>query len=280
MARNPLAGFAIVAPAARFDPRHMRIALVSDTHLSPNDALLEQNWRAVAAWIEALRPDLLVHLGDISANGAHDPAELAHARAVIAAPACDVLFLPGNHDIGDAGAPDEPLESRSLAAYRRAFGPDRWSLQTAGWQLLGLNAQLLGDPGEEAQAQWAWLAESLAGSEAPLGVMSHKPLRPYGPESPGRYPDPAARQRLLDMLRARDLRFVVSGHTHQSLGFRAAGARHVWAPSVAFVIPDAIQAPVGAKRVGAMLLELSPARFTLRSATPAGLARRDLFERF
>ena len=50
----------------------MRIVLVSDTHLTPRTAAFTENWSAVARWIESTKPDLVVHLGDIPANGASD----------------------------------------------------------------------------------------------------------------------------------------------------------------------------------------------------------------
>jgi 3',5'-cyclic AMP phosphodiesterase CpdA len=50
----------------------MKLVLISDTHLTPRAAAYRDNWYIVAAWIEAIAPDLVVHLGDITADGAHD----------------------------------------------------------------------------------------------------------------------------------------------------------------------------------------------------------------
>jgi 3',5'-cyclic AMP phosphodiesterase CpdA len=44
----------------------MKLVLISDTHLTPRAAAYRDNWYIVAAWIEAIAPDLVVHLGDIT----------------------------------------------------------------------------------------------------------------------------------------------------------------------------------------------------------------------
>jgi hypothetical protein len=62
----------------------MRLALVSDTHLTPRSAVFTDNWRAISARIAEIAPDVRVHFGDITADGAHQPGELEHARATFA----------------------------------------------------------------------------------------------------------------------------------------------------------------------------------------------------
>lgn len=69
----------------------MRIAVVSDTHLAPRVPAFGADWAVVAAWIDGVAPDVVVHLGDVSADGASDPgefekAESAAERAVQLAP--------------------------------------------------------------------------------------------------------------------------------------------------------------------------------------------------
>ena len=58
----------------------MRVVLVSDTHLTPRSAAFTDNWSVVAGWIETTQPDLVVHLGDITADGGSDLEELGAAR--------------------------------------------------------------------------------------------------------------------------------------------------------------------------------------------------------
>ncbi|GGF39153.1 phosphohydrolase [Aliidongia dinghuensis] len=264
----------------------MRIALVTDTHLAPRAAAFAQNWRAVRDWIAEMAPDLIVHLGDITADGAGDASELAAAIESFAGLGLPVRFLPGNHDIGDnPSAPDQPsahpLDPARLAEYRRIFGPDRWAFEAEGWQIIGLNAQLFGTASQEEAAQFDWFGSTLAGHRGPLGLLLHKPLFRDGPddrEVHERYVPDRPRRRLLDALAGRDLRFVAAGHTHQAREHHCAGVEHVWAPSTAFCIPDALQEPIGQKIVGTMLLHLAPGTHRFELVRPAGLARHNLLD--
>jgi 3',5'-cyclic AMP phosphodiesterase CpdA len=111
----------------------MRVVLVSDTHLTPRTAAFVDNWSVVASWIEATPPDLVVHLGDITADGASGLEELDAARTVFARLTVPMRFIPGNHDIGDnpleTGASGEhALDLARLADYRRLFDVDRWAI--------------------------------------------------------------------------------------------------------------------------------------------------------
>ena len=54
--------------------------LVSDTHLSPCAPEAQANWEAVLRSVSAAAPDLVIHLGDLSMDGAHDPDDLRYGR--------------------------------------------------------------------------------------------------------------------------------------------------------------------------------------------------------
>jgi 3',5'-cyclic AMP phosphodiesterase CpdA len=262
----------------------MRVVLVSDTHLTGRTAAFGANWRAVRRWIEALEPDLVVHLGDITADGAHEARELEAARAVFADLPTAMRFLPGNHDIGDnpvaPNAPnDHPLDLDRLTTYRRLFGPDRWSFDLGRWQVIGLNAQLFATGTDEEETQFAWLADQVGRRSGPLGLMLHKPLFRNGPldaEAHVRYVPAEARRRLLAVLAARDLRFVVSGHTHQARRLEVDGVEHMWVPSTAYYIPDSIQERIGRKIVGAVTLELTDTGQRFQVVTPSGLVQHSI----
>ena len=264
----------------------MRIALVSDTHLADRVANFMANWSVVRDWIGATAPDLVVHLGDITVNGAGDAAELAAGRRHFDGLAAPIRFLPGNHDIGDnpiaPDAPnDHPVDPARLAEYRALYGPDYWSFEAETWQIIGLNAQLFGTGHAEEARQFAWLEATLSHHRGPLGVLLHKPLfrnRPEDTEAHIRYVPHRPRRRLLDLLAGHDLRFVASGHTHQLRRHHVDGVEHVWAPSATFAIPDGMQERIGEKIVGVMLLELTPDghRFTLE--VPPGLRRLNLLD--
>jgi 3',5'-cyclic AMP phosphodiesterase CpdA len=264
----------------------MKIILVTDTHFAPALTAFAANWQAIRRWIAGTVPDLVVHLGDITTDGASHATQLAAAMDHFAELGAPIRFLPGNHDIGDNPiAPDmpssHPVDPDRLAEYRRLYGADRWSCAAAGWQLIGLNAQLLGTGGAEEAAQFDWLDAALAEQTGPLGLFLHKPLFRDGPadrEAHVRYVPHEPRQRLLDLLRRRDLRFVAAGHTHQLRQLTVDGVEHVWTPSAAFCIPDAMQELIGRKIVGVLQLDLDADghRFTL--VQPPGMVRHNLLD--
>jgi 3',5'-cyclic AMP phosphodiesterase CpdA len=262
----------------------VRIAVITDTHLAPGGRGVLANCRSVREWVARSGAELTLHLGDITADGANNPEHLACAREALAAWPTPLVTLPGNHDVGDnhdiARSPTEPaVDADRLARYRSAFGPDRWRLETSGWTLIGLNAQLLGWRHREAQAQDAWLDAILSEARGPLALMLHKPLFRTAPEDEERhlrYVPPGPRRRLLARFVGRDLRLVLSGHTHQLRRHRHTGVEHAWAPSCAFYLPDRIQEPIGEKPVGTMLLTLSADDHRLDLVIPDKLVRADL----
>jgi 3',5'-cyclic AMP phosphodiesterase CpdA len=264
----------------------MRIALVSDTHLAARAAVCLDNWRVVRAWIARARPDLVVHLGDITVDGASDAVELRDAVDAFAGLGLPIRFLPGNHDIGDNPIapdvpPEHPLDLARLEEYRTLFGPDRWSLHAGDWQLIGLNAQLLGTATSAEEQQFAWLEHEIGLDTGPLGLMLHKPLFRNGPaddEPHIRYVPKTPRDRLLAIVRSRELRFVASGHTHQSRWHVCGGVEHRWAPSTAFCLPDRMQERIGEKEVGLLMLRLDGADHRFAVARPEGLRRNNILD--
>lgn len=256
----------------------MRIALITDSHLSPRAPELVANWRAAAAAVAASGAELTLHLGDITLDAERWPEELDFARQCIASWPTPMRCIPGNHDIGH-GSGEAPMDLAALQRYRTLLGPDRWSIVAGGWLLLGLNAQLLGDGSAEEAEQWQWLEEHAAqADEKPVALLLHRPLAwptPGEAARLGRYVPAAARRRLLvGPLRDR-LALVLSGHTHQWLDWQADGIRHCWLPSTAFVLPDALQSRVGDKLVGFGLLRLENGRAAIDLHAPDGMQRHD-----
>src|SRR5262249_43599792 len=152
------------------------------------------------------------------------------------------------------------VSARALAQWRHHFGTDYWSIVMQGWQIIGLNALLFESGDSEDAAQWRWLEGELAASDAKMGVVVHKPLfREHPAEQVAHqgYLPSGARLRLWETLRARDLRFVVSGHVHQHRHAVLDGVDLVWAPSCAYLIHDKLQETVGRKVVGVLTLELA-----------------------
>jgi 3',5'-cyclic AMP phosphodiesterase CpdA len=265
----------------------VRISAVADSHLAPHAHAFNVNWQAVRHYVDQARVDLTVHLGDITVDGAHDPAQNDHARAVTAGWPTPVRFLPGNHDIGDNPpgpglTAAEPLRPSSLEAYRGAFGPDYWAFEHEDWCLIGLDAQLLGSATRDEADQWDWLASRIATWAGRSTVLFlHKPLfqTSVADAAPHhRYVPLAPRHRLLELLAVVRLRLVVSGHTHQYRDRTIDGVRHLWLPSTAFFLPDNVQERVGEKITGLALIELTADRASVHLVCPDGVQRHDALD--
>src|SRR5579872_770108 len=100
--------------------RPVRIIQVSDTHLSRTHLDFAANNRRIAALIASLKPDLIIHTGDVSMDGAGDSRDLELARRWVEELAVETLAVPGNHDVGDLPAikAAQPVDDTRLAAWR------------------------------------------------------------------------------------------------------------------------------------------------------------------
>jgi 3',5'-cyclic-AMP phosphodiesterase len=248
-----------------------RIAQISDTHLSDEKPFFVDNFVRIGEALQADRPDLVLNSGDITFDGAASDAkrgesDLAAARALHDGLELPMRFLPGNHDIGDCqDAPahgEGTIDAARRARYLRHFGDDWWSFEVPGWRLLGVNAQLLGSDLSAAQEQDAAIAEAAAGlGPRHLALFLHKPMfdRHVGEtEITGRFVNPAPRQRLVALLGGAVPALVACGHVHQYRSAEAAGTRHIWGTSTAFVLPDRLQPRYGTKEVGYVEHRLEP----------------------
>ena len=85
-----------------------RVILVSDTHLSASAPQAQANWDAVVSYVGACAPDLVIHLGDLSLDGARNAMDLRHGRTQLDRLPAPWRAVPGNHDIGDNPWPGAP----------------------------------------------------------------------------------------------------------------------------------------------------------------------------
>ncbi len=233
------------------------VVLVSDSHLGRNHAYFQDNWEAFLTEMEILKPDLIIHGGDVSFNGPDVPDDLRYAREQIARLRVPWVAIPGNHDIGEPGNNPrlkQPVTAARLAVWHEVFGADRHVLDVAGWRLVLLNSELLGSGMAEERAQWEMLAEALAGAEGrPLGLILHKPLFQMTPdeaEPNGSCVHPGPRRPVLALAREHGVRFIASGHLHTWRRFDFDGTDFVWAPTTAFITPGRFADAGGIARVG------------------------------
>lgn len=258
----------------------MRIALIADTHLTALSPETLGNWHAARRAVKGLAPDLTVHLGDITLDAPSQPQELTFARHLMQHWPTPVRCVPGNHDVG-LGSGERPIDARLRAAYLQAFDEDHWCLQHGGWNLLGIDAQLLGSNSPQERELWQWLDAISArlALESRTALFLHRPLfRPADvpARGQGRFVADAATHRLLKGPLGATLRLVVSGHMHQHLDVLQAGVRHVWLPSTAFVMPDELQHRSGEKVVGLGLLTLDGPEARVDLLCPDGMRRHQI----
>jgi hypothetical protein len=244
-----------------------RLILVSDTHLSASARQAQANWDAVVDYVGTRAPDLVIHLGDLSLDGAHNAADLRHGRTQLSRLPTAWRAVPGNHDIGDNPWPGAPAGSAVDAARHQRWldivGADHWSVTAGGWLVLAVNAQLPGSGLEAEAAQWSWLEEQIGRHRGrqPVALISHKPVAATGPElaaaPPYRFWPPPARDRLARLFGGTPPALVMSGHVHQYRLLRLDRTDHLWVPTTWAVLPGHAQPVLGAKRCGIVSLTLT-----------------------
>jgi 3',5'-cyclic AMP phosphodiesterase CpdA len=260
------------------------VLVVSDSHLSARTPEAVTNWDAIVDHVAVTVPDLVVHAGDVSAQGADRADDLTFAAGHLARVAAPLGVVPGNHDVGEPpGLPghESVVDDDRVAAFRAAFGADRFARRAGRWTVVGIDVQVLGSGTAAEDEQWRWLDEVLVGDGAgPTAVVLHKPLAVLAADRPGRparYVQPDASRRLAPLLAAAGVRVVVSGHVHQWLRHEPDGRLHLWAPTTWAVLPDSWQPPVGEKRTGALELALhDDGRVDVGVVRPAGLRQQAL----
>jgi len=265
-----------------------RLTQISDTHLARRLSSVSDNFDRVRDHIDANRPDLVINSGDLTYDAPTSPDDLGFARSLHDALPVPCRYLPGNHDVGDNPTAFGPAASKQVTeparqAFIATFGEDRWRFDAAGWCFIGLNSLVMNSTLACEDEQLDWLASELANSKGqPVALFLHKPLFLNSPDDPElevsaiRYVPMPARYHLLDILSRCDLRLIASGHIHQRRDFTFRNVRHIWAPSTGFLIPDALQEPIGTKEVGLVEYRFQPDAFEVRHVRAPGQIDVDL----
>ena len=152
----------------------VRIAQVSDAHLSASKPAFADNFGRIAEAIRAERFDILLATGDLNLLGEDSEEELAYGVAQHAAIGPEMLCVPGNHDVGnDPALGRNEATPERLERWQRQAGPTAWIRDLPGWRLVGLDCQSLAfhDP------QWELIGRALTdlGSRS-LALVQHMPL--------------------------------------------------------------------------------------------------------
>ena len=256
----------------------MRVVQISDTHHSTEYGHFSGNTEMLLRDLVQAKPDLIIHTGDVSMDGAGHVRDLELSRQWNDQLPAAVLSVPGNHDVGDLASfrADQPVNEARLRAWRDTFGPDRWMIEKSEWCLIGINAMLLGTGHAEEEEQFAWLA-SVLDDDRPIALFLHKPLcisrmdeaaRGYWTVAPG------PRKRITSLLTGKQVLLIASGHLHIQHQHTVEGVRHVWCPAASFVVGDSQEDLGGERRIGYVTHDFQADSVTSRFIRPDGA--RDL----
>lgn len=226
----------------------MKIVQISDTHLTAAGGPTTTAFRLLAQHLnEEIRPDLVVHSGDIQVLHPDDAADRAHSRELLDLISAPLLVIPGNHDVGMPGLnawAGLSVTDERVSAHESTFGPGHWRHDADSAILLGINSELLGSDLQREAEQWRWLEQTLDNLPAgrPVLLFLHKPLWAATDEPAEHQVDvgPVARDRLLGLLARVDLRAVGCGHLHRYRKVQRNNAIEVWAPATAFLAPELV----------------------------------------
>jgi len=122
----------------------VRVLQISDTHLSPGKRHFVANWAPLRDWIVRQKPDVTIHTGDLTVDGADVDDDMRHCAELLHALPATVLAVPGNHDVGEAGHARQPVDALRLDRWRRHVGHDWWLHDIGPWRLIGFDSMLLG----------------------------------------------------------------------------------------------------------------------------------------
>ena len=253
-----------------------RVAQISDTHLSPTKRHFDANWGPLAAWLTDVSPDLIIHTGDVTVDGADMEEDMRFCAARLAQLPAAVLTVPGNHDVGEPGHAHQPVNHERLDRWRRYFGPDWWSRDLEAWRLIGLDSMLFGSGLPEEAEQIDWLHRQAAEAEGRrLAVFTHRPLmleRADEPDTGYWSVKPEPRSALLGIFDRYDVALVATGHLHRSHDALVGGRRYVWGGAAAFAVGPSLSPPMpGEARLGAVIYTFDGRDVSVARADVPGL---------
>ncbi|MDB6034021.1 MAG: calcineurin-like phosphoesterase superfamily domain protein [Verrucomicrobiales bacterium] len=265
---SSLAGCAHTAP----EPKTIRIALLSDSHVNNNGDTDGQNlfrprFEKAIAMVNTSKVDLVVFTGDLTQDGKPDEFKDFQAlRKQLNAPS---FYVPGNHDVGNKVIPGKPgpgVTTNRVDNFEKAMGPSFFATTVAGVRLIGINSPMLGSGFERENEMWKFLEKELSKPETrPTIVFSHYPaFIKSADEGGGDYwnIEPEARKRLLDLLKKGNVKTMLSGHLHRDMVNRWDGIIFISTRPISFGLPKGKQ----------------PEGWTLVTLPPTGEAQYETFE--
>lgn len=235
----------------------MKVIQITDTHFSPSKTHFNSNWTPLLAWLETEKPDLIIHTGDLTVDGADQADDITFCMELMCQAPAPMLIVPGNHDVGHLPGSHQPVTQVRLDRWNSLVGSDRFIHDIDGWRLIGFNSLLLGMEDQNEDVQLDWLAEAMAGAgTSRIALFTHKPIFVDEPQEgdTGYWSiRPTPRSRLYDLMSRHDVGLVGTGHLHWAWKGTFNQTSLVWGPSAAFIIDTLEREMPGERLIGAVI---------------------------
>lgn len=213
----------------------------------PCNALANARTRHVIAELNKLKPEFVVHLGDIINPVPELPTyedAANHFKTLVADLEAPLHVVPGNHDIGDkpvSWAPAGRINDEHIALYESHFGPHYFSFDKNELHIVVLNTPLM-NSGLAAEAeQREWLEQDLLDNKGKRTFFAiHYPPYVSNTYESSSYDniDEPARSWFMDIVKKYKPEGIFCGHVH-NFWYDVLGDTEMYIlPSTAFVRHD------------------------------------------
>lgn len=232
---------------------------ISDTHLSPRTQYFHENNELVLETLKASSHDFIIHTGDITLDGIRYEEDYQFCRDFFGQSGKAILYIPGNHDIGDNPQLSQPVDANGsrispsrVERFNRFYGRDRWSVDQGSWRLLGISSLLIGSGLPQEQEQYDWIRQQLSTlGDRHLALFTHQPLfidDTQSSELTYWTVDPKGWPELQALMQHPQLKLIASGHLHQQRSREVNGVRLEWCSSIAFTTREELVPEMGGDR--------------------------------
>lgn len=225
--------------------QQLNVLQITDLHLTSQDIFFNhqsmdasclQRFESVLqqALDDDIRCDLIIVTGDLVDEV--QPAVYDYIFATLQATQIPFVCIAGNHDVTDEVGKELPFSERSLVAQpadSRLLS--RHTITTEHWQLLLLDSSVPGQvAGEIKLDDIAWLRTQLNTCAKPALLALHHHVLPMNSAWIDEYIAKNADIFWQQMAEYKQLRVIISGHTHQEQAYNHQGVTVYITPSTCY----------------------------------------------
>jgi 3',5'-cyclic AMP phosphodiesterase CpdA len=232
-------------------------AVIADTHINQGEdistspflsnSLSNARSRQVVAELNQIKPDFVIHLGDIINPVPHLPSygEAVNCfHEIYRELNVPLHIVPGNHDSGDKPVgwmPAGCINNEYIAQYRQYFGKDYYSFDHGDLHIVIINAQLLNSGLADETEQKSWLEDDLAANVGNrIFLATHYPPFITKDDESGNYDniEEPGRSWLLELCARHQVEAIFCGHVHNFFYNHYKGVDSWILPSTSFIRHD------------------------------------------